>query len=87
MKQQVHGNVTGVRDTLIEALGQLYDYEVDEDTFLPRELMQVLARFTGVLNREIAVYITRDGEWWMSPSVQIGTWSCATTACAATPSA
>ena len=55
MKQQVHGNVTGVRDTLIEALGQLYDYEVDEDTFLPRELMQVLARFTGVLNREIAV--------------------------------
>ena len=62
MKQQVHGNVTGVRDTLIEALGQLYDYEVDEDTFLPRELMQVLARFTGVLNREIAVYITRDGE-------------------------
>ena len=62
MKQQVHGNVTGVRDTLIEALGQLYDYEVDEDTFLPRELMQVLARFTGVLNRDIAVYITRDGE-------------------------
>ena len=62
MKQQVHGNVTGVRDTLIEALGQLYDYEVDENTFLPRELMQVLARFTGVLNREIAVYITRDGE-------------------------
>ena len=62
MKQQVHGNVTGVRDTLIEALGQLYDYEVDEDTFLPHELMQVLARFTGVLNREIAVYITRDGE-------------------------
>ena len=62
MKQQVHGNVTGVRDTLIEALGQLYDYEVYEDTFLPRELMQVLARFTGVLNREIAVYITRDGE-------------------------
>ena len=62
MKQQVHGNVTGVRDTLIEALGQLYDYEVDEDTFLPHELMQVLARFTGVLNREIAVYITCDGE-------------------------
>jgi len=35
---------------------------VDEDTFLPHELMQVLARFTGVLNREIAVYITRDGD-------------------------
>lgn len=62
MKRQVHGNVTGVRDTLIEALSQLYEYEVDEDTFLPHELMQVLARFTAAMNREIAVYITRDGE-------------------------
>ncbi len=62
MKRQVHGNVTGVRDTLLDALSQLYAYEVDEDTFLPRELMQALARFTAALNREIAVYITRDGE-------------------------
>ncbi len=62
MKRQVHGNVTGVRDTLIDALSQLYAYEVDEDTFLPRELMQALARFTAAMNREIAVYITRDGE-------------------------
>lgn len=62
MKRQVHGNVTGVRDTLLDALLQLYAYEVDEDTFLPRELMQALARFTAAMNREIAVYITRDGE-------------------------
>ncbi len=62
MKRQVHGNVTGVRDTLLDALSQLYAYEVDEDTFLPHELMQVLARFTAAMNREIAVYITRDGE-------------------------
>lgn len=62
MKRQVHGNVTGVRDTLIDALSQLYAYEVEEDTFLPRELMQALARFTAAMNREIAVYITRDGE-------------------------
>lgn len=62
MKRQVHGNVTGVRDTLLDALSQLYAYEVDEDTFLPRELMQALARFTAAMNREIAVYITRDGE-------------------------
>lgn len=62
MKQQVHGNVTGIRDTVLEALAQLYDYEVGEDEFLPRELMQVLARFTASFNREIAIYITRDGE-------------------------
>ncbi len=62
MKQEVHGNLSGVKDSLIAAMSQLYLYEVDEDVFLPRELMQVLAKFTAMMNREIAVYITRDGE-------------------------
>jgi len=62
MKQQVNGNLTGIRDSVIDALAQLYNYEVEDGDFLPRELMQFLARFTGALNREIAVYITRDGE-------------------------
>ena len=62
MKQEVHGNLTGLRDSLIAQLSQLYLYEVDEDVFLPRELMQLLAKFTQVMNREIALYITRDGE-------------------------
>ena len=62
MKQEVHGNLTGIRDSVIDALASLYNYEVEAGDFLPRELMQFLARFTGALNREIAVYITRDGE-------------------------
>ncbi len=62
MKQEVHGNLTGIRDSVIDALASLYNYEVEDGDFLPRELMQFLAKFTGVLNREIAVYITRDGE-------------------------
>lgn len=62
MKQEVHGNLTGVRDSVIDALATLYNYEVEDGDFLPRELMQFLAKFTGALNREIAVYITRDGE-------------------------
>jgi len=62
MKQEVHGNLTGLRDSLIAQLSQLYLYEVDEDVFLPRELMQLLAKFTQIMNREIALYITRDGE-------------------------
>ncbi len=62
MKQQVNGNTAGVRDSMLEALAQLYNYEVEDGDFLPRELMQFLAKFTGALNREIAVYITRDGE-------------------------
>ena len=60
MKQEVHGNIAGIRNTVIDALAQLYQYPVEG--FLPHELMQVLARFTGALNREIAIYVTRDGE-------------------------
>ncbi len=70
MKQEVHGNLTGIRDSVIDALATLYNYEVEDGDFLPRELMQLLAKFTGVLNREIAVYITRDGE---IADVSIGT--------------
>ena len=44
---KVHGNLEGVRDSLIETLAALYDVEVDEDAFLPRELMQTLARLTA----------------------------------------
>ena len=62
MKQEVHGNLTGIRDSVIDALAQLYLYEVEDGDFLPRELMQFLAKFSNALNREIAIYITRDGE-------------------------
>ncbi len=62
MKSKVNGNLTGVRDSLISALATLYDVRLEPGEFLPRELMQTLARFTAAMNREIALYITRDGE-------------------------
>lgn len=62
MKQKVNGNLSGVRDAVIDTLASLYDYRLEPGDFLPRELMQLLARFTAVMNREIALYITRDGE-------------------------
>ncbi len=40
----------------------LYDLEIDADVFLPPELSRILAAYTAAMNREIAVYITRDGE-------------------------
>ena len=61
-KEQVHGNLEGIRDTVIDRLAALYDVQLDETAFLPRELMEFLAAMSGYLRREIAVYITRDGE-------------------------
>jgi GTP-binding protein HflX len=47
---------------MLARLDSLYSYELEEGEFLPRELMKILAECSCALNREIAVYITRDGE-------------------------
>lgn len=39
----------------------LYDLELPRDQFAPPELFEVLADFSWKLNREVAVYLTRDG--------------------------
>ena len=62
MKYRVEGNIEGVRDAMLGRLDGLYEYELERDEFLPREMMKMLAECSCQLNREIAVYITRDGE-------------------------
>ena len=61
MKTQVNGNTEGVRDAMLARLDSLYSYETEEDAYLPRELMKILAECSCAMNREIAVYMTRDG--------------------------
>ena len=70
MKYKVTGNTDGIRDAMLARLDSLFSYELEEDSFLPRELMQMLAECSCAVNREIAVYITRDGE---VVSVSVGT--------------
>ncbi len=60
MKHQVNGNTEGLRDAMLARLDSLYAYEAE--SFLPRELMKLLAECSCEINREIAVYLTRDGE-------------------------
>ena len=62
MKYQVNGNTEGVRDAMLARLDSLYSYELEDGEFLPRELMKILAECSCAMNREIAVYLTRDGE-------------------------
>ena len=62
MKYQVNGNIEGVRDAMLARLDSLYSYETEDGAYLPRELMKLLAECSCTLNREIAVYMTRDGE-------------------------
>lgn len=61
-EEMIHGKVDGIRDSVLAQLRQLYQYQVEEDVFLPHDLAQFLAKASCAMNREIALYITRDGE-------------------------
>lgn len=46
---------------MLQEIESLYDFQIDKDEFLPKELAVKLAQITGKINREIAVYISRKG--------------------------
>ena len=60
--QEIHGNITGIRDTQLAELKAIYDCPFEWNEYAPRDLLQELARHSCALNREIAVYISRDGD-------------------------
>ncbi|MBR6165134.1 MAG: GTPase HflX [Clostridia bacterium] len=62
MRYQVNGNTEGIRDSMLARLESLYSLELESGSFLPRELMKLLSECSCAVNREIAVYLTRDGE-------------------------
>ncbi|MBO4836262.1 MAG: GTPase HflX [Clostridia bacterium] len=59
---ELHGNLEGLRKSLIAEIQALYDYPIDTDEFMPSELARMLGRYSCAINREISVYISRDGE-------------------------
>ena len=69
---QVHGNVKGVKQSLIKEMEKLYeaDMEMLRHEFVSQEVMEKLAYFTERINKEISIYIARDG---MVMDVSIGT--------------
>ncbi len=58
----IRGNIEGIRDSALQELEKLFDMELERDMFLPDRLLNVLVRHTDALNRELMVYLTRDGE-------------------------
>ena len=57
----IHGNLTGIRESVLNELEKLYDAEFERDAFLPDRLLSILLRYTEALNREMLVYLGRDG--------------------------
>ena len=61
MQQKVNGNISGVRDTLLEEMRALYDIKLESGVFASFDLLSRMAAFTGALAREVSVYLSRDG--------------------------
>ena len=57
----IHGNLTGIRRSTLDALEKLYDTQFERDAFLPDRLLRELVTYTEQLNRELLVYLGRDG--------------------------
>ena len=57
----IYGNKEGIRDSLLAQMETLYDLDLSAESFAPAELLDVLASFTGAINREISVYLSRSG--------------------------
>ena len=58
----IHGNVQGIRASLLEEMDALYTLELDEDMFAPPELVERMVRYSALLRREVSVYISRAGD-------------------------
>ena len=62
IRHNVYGNTEGIRDALLAKLDELYSREQEPGEYLSRDLTRTLADYSCRLNREIAVYMTREGE-------------------------
>lgn len=58
----IHGNIEGIRASLLTEMDTLYANELDDDIFVSPELITQLAHYTTLINREISIYISRSGD-------------------------
>jgi GTPase len=58
----IHGNLSGIKDSTLREIQALYDYPIGGDEYLPPDLARMAARYSSQFNREISLYISRDGE-------------------------
>ena len=59
---EVHGNIEGIRKSVLDELKLCYEAQLEPDCFVATELLDLLCRHSAAMNREIALYITRYGE-------------------------
>ena len=62
MKREIHGNIGGIRDIVLNEMLLLYDMEMSADEFLSNDVCDALVHFTSLINREVLIYVSRVGK-------------------------
>lgn len=57
----INGNTQGIRQSVLQQMEAMQEIECERNEFLPEELMRQMAYYTGMLGREISVYLSRGG--------------------------
>jgi GTP-binding protein HflX len=58
----INGSTQGIRASILAQMETLYEIQTDRDEFVSQALLTAMAAFTGILQREIAVYLDRTGD-------------------------
>ncbi len=58
---KINGNTQGIKQTLLERMECMYDMRCAQSEFASDELIHAMSEYTGLIEREISVYIARDG--------------------------
>ena len=58
----IHGEISGIKKHILEKLESLYTYQLPIGQISTNELVTTMLDLTALINREIAVYITRRGK-------------------------
>ena len=61
MANKVNGELNGIKTAVLEGIQALYDIRMGQQEYASWELISQMAQLTGQINREISVYIARDG--------------------------
>ncbi|HOF94536.1 MAG TPA: GTPase HflX, partial [Clostridia bacterium] len=61
MHNKVNGNISGLRSSILDGLSKLYEINDGPDVFAGEALLERMAALTHAINREISVYIRRNG--------------------------
>lgn len=61
MAKKINGNLSGIRSALLDEIAGLYEIHLNDEEYASKDLLTLMADYTGRIGRELSVYIARNG--------------------------